>query len=138
MASRKEHITKATTAALDAYIEFMDIHGLERTPRLDGHARFAATLIGKYVGTLPDRLEPATSPTHRGPLHSADLYRLLDGVKQNLSSNPDANTITHALGYMASAAYQNHIELDSITPMSVPDYQPFVEFLALLAENRRQ
>ena len=138
MASRAKHISEATNAALDAYIEFMDIHGLQRNPRLDGLARFAAMLIGKHIGTLPDRLEPASSPTHRGPLHSADVYRLLESAKQNLSTNPEANTITHALGYMAAAAYQSHIELDSRTPMSVPDYRPLVEFMALLAENNRR
>lgn len=75
---------------------------------------------GAFVGVLPDVLEPADSPNHRGFFHSAGLcvmgylaYR--KWITQDL---PDAKLqmVLQILG----AAYGSHLALDACTPRGLP------------------
>jgi membrane-bound metal-dependent hydrolase YbcI (DUF457 family) len=79
------------------------------------------TAIGTIVGALPDILEPATSPRHRGFFHSVALFSSLMYlgyryfIKENITGG-DASAAMSAL----LAAYGSHLALDSCTPMGLP------------------
>jgi membrane-bound metal-dependent hydrolase YbcI (DUF457 family) len=83
----------------------------------------AASIGGYCFGTLPDFLEPATSPNHRQFFHSLafagilgyGLYRLYNWVPET----PEQGII-RAVGLVAGGAYLIHLALDSTTRRSLP------------------
>ena len=128
MASTKRHVKMGTLVALNEYVQEVQRRGLTQDPIRDYVAVQAAKWIGRNVATLPDRLEPALSPSHRGMFHSKNAHRLLETAKDDIRNNPQGDVVTQTFLLMAMSAYQSHIEMDAKTPMSVPDYQP-VQYL---------
>lgn len=87
-------------------------------------ARAAVGCVGGYCfGTLPDLIEPATSPNHRRFFHSLTfavamcygLYRL--NQWEPVSAEMKALRI---IGLIAGGAYLVHLALDATTKRSLP------------------
>jgi inner membrane protein len=86
--------------------------------------RVTVLSIGGYCGaTLPDVIEPATSPNHRQFFHSLlfaaalgyGLYRLYDFEPETLLGET-----LRTLALIAGSAYLVHLALDATTPRSLP------------------
>jgi inner membrane protein len=83
-----------------------------------------AGCIGGYcLGTLPDILEPATSPNHRQFFHSWAFAALLAyGVYRAYRWEPEpaSEKVLRALCLIAGGAYLVHVALDATTKRSLP------------------
>lgn len=81
---------------------------------------FAGVGIGLVTGILPDRIEPATNPNHRGFFHSYFLSLLMFiGLLKTLDNN-QLNPAIKVLTFSAIAGYCSHLALDGATPKSLP------------------
>jgi len=118
-----EHIAFAKFVANQVYINEMNRRGIQRTVWTELGAQYASSWISEHIGTLPDYLEPGRNIYHRKIFHSKDAYRLIEQWKTEIKSKPSANYQADIFLLMACTAYQSHIVLDSVTPMTVPDYQ---------------
>jgi len=76
--------------------------------------------IGAGVATIPDIVEPATSPSHRGVAHSASGGGLLLGAAKKLMDNPSTGSEGKAVIAALAAAYLSHLVLDAGTPAGIP------------------
>ena len=121
--NKKEHMKFAKYVAEQTYIQEMERFGIQRDPFKDLIAKKTSTWIGKNIGTLPDKLEPAVNQYHRGLLHSKDAFWKIEEWKTKLRENNSESWQINIGLIMALTAYQSHIALDSTTPMGVPDYQ---------------
>ena len=75
--------------------------------------------VGVAVASLPDWIEPASSPKHRAFFHSLSLFGLIifcmrGKHRQHLSEN--AKRGVDLLG----CSYLSHLVLDLLTPMGLP------------------
>lgn len=90
----------------------------ERLP----HPVVGATLSGCFA-TLPDVLEPATTPNHRQALHSLVFAGLLGyGVYRVYQWQPETpgQELLRLIGLMAGAGYLLHLAADFCTKRSLP------------------
>ncbi|MBB87286.1 MAG: hypothetical protein CMP06_08310 [Xanthomonadales bacterium] len=83
-----------------------------------------ATTVGGYLlATVPDVLEPATSPRHRGMLHSYTALAAVGIGSWQLYRWQPGDRI-HRLGRWAGlvllGAYGIHLVMDARTPMGLP------------------
>jgi len=132
MSSRRTHESTGTIAALQAYVSQVQRNGLPPDPARDLLAVTTARWMGTHIAMLPDLLEPAGSPDHRGFFHSVDVVRILEKMNLQTQVNPESDLLSRIIVEMAVAAYRSHIELDSRTTMSVPDYTQVMELLSRL------
>lgn len=86
------------------------------------HPVVAACIAGG-CGTLPDLIEPATSPHHRQFFHGV-MFAAVVGVAlcrtYQWQPDTDAGRITRHVLLFAGAAYLIHLAMDSTTPRSLP------------------
>ncbi len=83
----------------------------------------AASSIAALAGTLPDILEPATSPRHRQVLHSIafagglgyGMYKLYRWEPED-----DWGKLLQFVGLAVGGAYLVHLAMDVCTPASLP------------------
>lgn len=104
-----------TTAVAYAFIK----NFLKEQPT-PGEALFFAA-AGAFVGILPDVIEPATSPRHRGFFHSIALLSVLGYLAYRFFWCKDL-TKEKASATLAAfiAAYGSHLILDGCTPAGLP------------------
>lgn len=84
---------------------------------------FGHAAIGFLLGSLPDLLEPATSPWHRKFFHSVTAGGLVTwGAFGEHSEewDPDTKTAVQA----SAIAYLSHLAADSTTPRSIALVHP--------------
>ncbi|WCL55545.1 metal-dependent hydrolase [Gimibacter soli] len=83
----------------------------------------AGAFLGKVAARLPDLLEPAIHPNHRGFFHSWLFLSVLGaGMVKLWEWEPEATNqkvLKWAL-LVTGAAYASHLLRDSITPKSLP------------------
>lgn len=86
------------------------------------HPVIAACIAGG-CGTLPDLIEPATSPLHRQLFHSV-AFATVVGVMlyrtYQWQPDTDSGRVTRHILLFAGAAYLIHLAMDSMTPRSLP------------------
>jgi inner membrane protein len=84
----------------------------------------AAGCVGGYcLGTLPDLIEPATSPHHRQFFHSLFFAAFLGyGVYKAYRWEPQTpeGKFVRVAGLIAGGAYLVHLALDATTKRSLP------------------
>lgn len=76
-------------------------------------------LIGGLCAQLPDMMEPATSPNHRGPCHSWAALALLWYAafgQHSQAWSPEQRLLIRTV----AATYGSHLALDALTPKSLP------------------
>lgn len=82
-----------------------------------------AGLAAACLPTLPDILEPATSPRHRKFFHSLAFAALLGvGLKKLYDWEPDSDwdSLLRLSGLLLGAAYLAHLARDAFTEASLP------------------
>lgn len=72
-------------------------------------------VVGGFAGLLPDLLEPAFCPRHRGLCHSLALMALLVWLLRRTPGAPE-----DALARAALVGYLSHLGADLSTPMGLP------------------
>lgn len=80
----------------------------------------SAAGLGAMAATLPDLLEPAVHPHHRGPAHS--VVALL-GVTCTAVESVSSDILTDdekQLLLSLAAGYASHLAADATTPMGLP------------------
>lgn len=84
-------------------------------------------LLGSVAATfftnLPDILEPATSPNHRGKFHSLAFAALLGTCLYQLNqwqTETELESLLKGAGMLAVSAYLIHLALDFTTAKSLP------------------
>jgi membrane-bound metal-dependent hydrolase YbcI (DUF457 family) len=75
---------------------------------------------GAFAGCLPDILEPACSPNHRGVGHGLALLGLIGFVAKNVLQNPDLTPETKLSVLIGCAGYASHLGADAFTPKGLP------------------
>ena len=116
MPNKDEHTFVSGLLGLACYLRYKDFTGTK--PSLLGAA--ASTGLGAVAGSLPDIIEPATSPRHRGLFHSTSvgvgLTYLLRKVarSETLSLEEKLGLTIFGLGYLS------HLRLDSQTSQGLP------------------
>jgi membrane-bound metal-dependent hydrolase YbcI (DUF457 family) len=135
MSNRKEHEKFGSFVAIEVYKEEVARLGIQ--PTVAGRLIATATSIwtGNNIATLPDKIEPALSPHHRGIWHSVDAFKLIETAKQNIRDNPGDDWRIDVFLIMCLSAYQSHILLDSQTPMGVQDHQWVWDLLEIYKNN---
>jgi membrane-bound metal-dependent hydrolase YbcI (DUF457 family) len=87
-------------------------------PSLLGAA--SSTVLGVAAGSLPDMIEPPTSPQHRGLFHSASvglgLTYLLKKAAQSTTMSREEKLVSAILGL----GYLSHLFLDAETKQGLP------------------
>lgn len=76
-----------------------------------------------FFTNLPDILEPATSPNHRGVFHSLAFAALLGSCLYRLNqwqTETELESLLRGLGMIAVSAYLIHLALDFTTAKSLP------------------
>ena len=73
--------------------------------------------VGVLAASIPDWLEPATSPNHRGFFHS---FAILGTVLWLLTIVSTGTATTAGLLVVAGLAYTSHLAMDACTRRSLP------------------
>lgn len=117
MSNATAHRFGAAAALATAHLYY---ESKEETPTA---APFASAAFGYAAGTLPDILEPATSPNHRQFFHSIAVVGMLGwGLWRLWEWQPedDAQKLLKWLGLCAGGAYLVHLVMDATTPRGLP------------------
>jgi len=77
-------------------------------------------LGGLASGCLPDLVEPATHPNHRGSFHSATAGGILGYFDCKAMTYPKLSDDEKLAILVLSAGYFSHLILDALTPKSLP------------------
>ena len=83
----------------------------------------AASALSYSLGTLPDLLEPATSPNHRQFFHSLTFMGLVAAGMYKLYQWEAEDEIDKLMRFtllVAGGAYVTHLLMDSSTPKGLP------------------
>lgn len=99
-------------------------HQHENHGRIDWKAFGAAWLAGE-LGSLPDILEPAIHPNHRGFFHSVTCLAAVGygGYKlYQWEPEDDFDKVVKWLGLFATGAFGVHLLMDATTKKSLPLY----------------
>lgn len=117
MSSKKEH-------AAGAFVAVSLVHAL-----LEGQtgAVTAAPLLtgalASQMGSLPDLLEPATSPNHRQFFHSLAFAGIVaHGLRRAYRWRPEdsSQSLVRLVGLAIGGSYLAHLAMDFNTPRSLP------------------
>jgi membrane-bound metal-dependent hydrolase YbcI (DUF457 family) len=121
MNGKSHAIGSGLAIALAAYYEATEFQA--KSPgEASGRALMAGGL-GAMCGSLPDLIEPATSPHHRQFFHSLAFGLMaFEGLRRVYRWHPedDLNRAIRGLTLIAGGAYLIHLAMDSTTPMSLP------------------
>jgi len=116
MPNNDEHTLVGGLLGLMCYFGHKNLTGTK--PSLLGAA--GSTVLGAAAGSLPDMIEPATSPQHRGLFHSASvglgLTYLLRKAARSETLSREEKLVTAILGL----GYLSHLSLDSRTSQGLP------------------
>ncbi len=115
--NRPQHLIVGSISAVGVYFVVKD--ALQEQPTMGDTLLFMGA--GAFVGILPDILEPATSPWHRGIFHSSAMLCVMGYLAYRYFwakdlTNSDISVVISVL----AAAYSSHLVLDSCTPMGLP------------------
>lgn len=111
-----EHRTAGLISGVTAYLWICSQMGI--SPSLRG--LFLVGTLSIPASLLPDLLEPATHPNHRGLCHSH--LAVLGGLKlvQDLWRNPSIPVEDKAIFTALAIATLSHLALDATTAKSLP------------------
>ncbi len=76
--------------------------------------------VGKTIATLPDELEPPTSPNHRGFFHSKTFLLGATTAAGRIMKNPNLTPEEKYWWLAALEVYCGHLLQDSRTPAGLP------------------
>jgi len=114
--NRNKHMLIGALAALGVYVGYKCVKGEKLT--LKGIV--VAPLLGIFGGYIPDLLEPAMNPNHRGSFHSVTLLAILVYVEYKITTTDKLTTEQKSLLLSLITAYQSHLLADSTTKKGLP------------------
>jgi membrane-bound metal-dependent hydrolase YbcI (DUF457 family) len=79
-----------------------------------------AILWGAILGMLPDLLEPANDPNHRGAMHSAAALTACVCLGKGMLEGRDVASWKKTWSVVACSAYASHLLVDGVSPRSLP------------------
>lgn len=109
--------------ALAAYLDATKPQPRPKSAEEAGATAILAGGVAVLCGSLPDLIEPATSPHHRQFFHSLAFAALgFEGLRRVYRWQPedDFERVVRGLTLIAGGAYLIHLAMDATTPMSVP------------------
>jgi membrane-bound metal-dependent hydrolase YbcI (DUF457 family) len=110
-------IGAATAALADLCSQYLRADG-DPNWTIDWGELIATTAIGSVVGLIPDILEPATSPHHRGVFHSVASGAIVISICRR-GYTEEASPEARMLAVAIAAGYLSHLGADSLTPQSI-------------------
>jgi len=117
MPSFKTHAIIGAIAGLGTYIAYKSVQRDEDDSEpFDWLTAACCAGIGVAIASLPDVLEPATSPNHRGFFHSIFVLFLIGLCLTGIS----AKCAIRLLLYVSGAAYLSHLLADFRTTKCLP------------------
>jgi inner membrane protein len=116
MARREAHAVAGAISGVGSYVCVKDKLG-EKCTLLEV---LLAGLLGAAVGTIPDELEPASNPNHRGPFHSVGLLVAGATFTKRILDSPDVPSWAKVCSAVSCGAYASHLVLDGVSPKSLP------------------
>lgn len=116
MPNAKQHALLGAAVGLGAWYLYCRL--TERT--LDFGEFLLAGGAGACVGLLPDLLEPAVHPNHRGILHSYASAGLLSYGTKRIWENPEISRDQKMQWTIGSLCYLSHLIADAQTPKGLP------------------
>lgn len=116
MANSNVHLIVGAGVSAVAYVGFCRWANRRVTPL----AVVGAAFVGAVVASVPDVLEPAMHPNHRGSFHSLAALAVLAYAGLNTPQNPRLTQDQKLGAILASLAYISHLLLDGLTPKSLP------------------
>ena len=112
----KGHLVTGATVGALSIVLLNKGNGLE--------TKFEDVAIGLFFGGLaglvPDLLEPATNPHHRGMCHSIVIAGLVIWATWKLHSNPNLSIDQKKFLSIIAGGYLSHLAVDGLTPMGLP------------------
>jgi len=116
MACREAHVIVGGITGAVAYCIMKERQG-EKSSLLEA---LAAAVAGGLIATIPDVLEPATDPNHRGPLHSVGALAACVAVIKKVLDSREIASWAKVWSIVGAAAYASHLVLDGVSPKSLP------------------
>lgn len=116
MANKGEHFVLGAIVSGGAFILYKKYMG----ESIDPNQLVGYSLIGGAFALLPDMLEPAISPTHRGLFHSIILGLGIINANQRTFSREEMDELKKCLMLVSSAGYGSHLLADAQTPAGLP------------------
>jgi len=112
----KRHVVVGGTFAALYYV----LDAVNRNKQINLLEVIGSFLIGTGAAILPDLIEPATSPNHRGFFHSVAFSSL--PITYLMTSHKSPNNIDSYRWIKNALAigYLSHLALDGLTPKSLP------------------
>ncbi len=116
MANLKTHAVAGAVAGASVYL--MGCWFLNKQVTLGGVV--LSGLGGLASGCLPDLIEPASHPNHRGRFHSATAGGILGYFDYKAMTYDKLGDDERLAILVLSAGYFSHLILDALTPGSLP------------------
>jgi len=116
MARREVHAVGGAVAGIGSYIWVKKKLSEECT--LLGV--LLAGFVGAIVAAIPDELEPASNPNHRGPFHSVGMLAASIALAQKSLHSAEVPSWAKIGSVVTCGAYASHLVLDGISPKSLP------------------
>jgi len=76
--------------------------------------------VGGIGGILPDVIEPATNPGHRGLFHSVIAAVIVVSALCAMWQYMEKHKKEPDWGFVLGIGYTSHLALDMVTPMGLP------------------
>jgi len=80
----------------------------------------SSAVVGGIGGVLPDLIEPAVDPNHRGAGHSVVAGGMLASAHRRIWANPDIDPWFKQIVTDLAVGYGTHLVLDAGTPRGLP------------------
>lgn len=118
MSNRKTHTQVGFAAGIASSLFYQASSQPVGESKIDWLEVFSCGLVGAAIAQLPDRLEPATNPNHRGFFHSITAAALVSMARSS-SRNKDYPRTVKIHANAAAFGYLSHLVLDSQTPAGI-------------------
>ena len=116
MPNNDEHTLVGGLFGLMCYLGHKNLTGTK--PSLFGAA--SSTVLGAAAGSLPDMIEPATNPQHRGLFHSTSVGVGLSYLLRKVAGSETLSREEKLVSAIIGLGYLSHLSLDSRTSQGLP------------------
>jgi membrane-bound metal-dependent hydrolase YbcI (DUF457 family) len=116
MAAKNTHAAAGAIVGLGIYALFKYI----RNERWTLEGALASTAAGAVFACLPDIIEPALHPNHRGLFHSCAAIGAISYASERIVGSVGLTQDARMGVSVFSAAYISHLLIDAMTPKGLP------------------
>ncbi len=116
MPNNKTHFTVGAGTSIFTYL----LNKSSRNEATSLEEVITVGFLGGAAATLPDILDPPTSPKHRSVGHSIALSGSLIPILQRIKENPQINQNQKDIAESVFAGFASHLAMDAGTPAGLP------------------